>query len=159
VLIFNRLGRGGRMAPEAAARFHGVAIDGASFAEHVPERLPLGTRPAAPPASRARIRVLPAPGELALLEGALGRRFVDFFEGRMPIAGRRGAMKGAEAVLLVRGSEQVWKAASDDRHAELADDGTYAECSAAEPETAAGWPSVAQFCEQTLLMERSSRVG
>jgi hypothetical protein len=116
-LVFNPLGMGGRMPPEQAARFQAAAIEPARLAEDVPE----GIR-----AYWERVRLLHQHGvleyeffsgaaDLALLalEGALRRRFVDFYEGRIPVVSRRRPTRGAEAVLLARRFERVWEAARD----------------------------------------------
>lgn len=113
-LVFNPLGLGGRMPPEQAARFQASTIEPARLAEDVPE----GIRD-----YWERVRLLhqhgvleyeffSAAADVALLalEGALRRRFVDFYDGRIPVVSRRPT-KGAEAVLLVRRFEQVWEAA------------------------------------------------
>jgi hypothetical protein len=56
-----------------------------------------------------------AAADLALLalEGALRRRFVDFYAGRMPVIGKRGANKDTPNELAVRTFEEVWEAAAD----------------------------------------------
>src|SRR3954470_3490608 len=113
-LVFNPLGLGGRMPPEAAARFQASTIETARLAADVPE----GVRD-----YWQRVLLLhqygvleyeffSAAADLALLalEGALRRRFVDFYSGRIPVVGRRGPAKGAAAVLLVRRFEQLWDA-------------------------------------------------
>src|SRR3954462_11944184 len=105
-LVFNSVGLGGRLSPEAAARFQASTIESAMLAEDVPE----GVRD-----YWARVLLLhqhgvleyeffSAAADLALLglEGALRRRFVDFYGGRIPVVGRRGPSKRAEAVLLLR---------------------------------------------------------
>jgi hypothetical protein len=92
-LVFNPLGMGGRMPPEQAARFQAATIEPARLAEDVPE----GIRD-----YWERVRLLhqhgvleyeffSAAADLALLalEGALRRRFVDFYEGRIPVVSRR----------------------------------------------------------------------
>lgn len=99
-LVFNPIGLGGRMPPEQAARFQAAS---ARLAEDVPD----GIRD-----YWERVRLLhqhgvleyqffSAAADLALLalEGALRRRFVDFYDGRIPVIRRRGPTKGAQAVL------------------------------------------------------------
>jgi hypothetical protein len=116
-LVFNPLGLGGRMPPEQAARFQAATIEPARLAEDVPE----GIRD-----YWERVRLLhqhgvleydffSAAADLALLalEGALRRRFVDFYDGRIPVIRRRGPTKGAQAVLLVRLFEQIWDGARE----------------------------------------------
>src|SRR3954451_18963130 len=116
-LVFNPLGLGGRMPPEQAARFQAATIESARLAEDVPE----GIRD-----YWERVRLLhqhgvleyeffSAAADLALLalEGALRRRFVDFYDGRIPVIRRRGPTKGAQAVLLVRLLEQIWAGARE----------------------------------------------
>jgi hypothetical protein len=116
-LVFNPLGLGGRMPPEQAARFQMATIEAARLAEDVPE----GIRD-----YWERVRLLhqhgvleyeffSAAADLALLalEGALRRRFVDFYDGRIPVIRRRGPTKGAQAVLLVRLFEQIWDGARE----------------------------------------------
>jgi hypothetical protein len=116
-LVFNPLGLGGRMPPEQAARFQAATIEPARLAEDVPA----GIRD-----YWDRVRLLhqhgvleyeffSAAADLALLalEGALRRRFVDFYDGRIPVVRRRGPTKGAQAVLLVRLFEQIWDGARE----------------------------------------------
>jgi hypothetical protein len=116
-LVFNPLGLGGRMPPEQAARFQAATIEPAKLAEDVPD----GIRD-----YWERVRLLhqhgvleyeffSAAADLALLalEGALRRRFVDCYDGRIPVIRRRGPTKGAQAVLLVRLFEQVWEGARE----------------------------------------------
>ena len=116
-LVFNPLGMGGRMPPDAAAQFQASTIQSARLAADVPE----GVRN-----YWERVLLLhqygvleyeffSAAAELALLalEGALRRRFVDFSSGRVPFVGRRRRNKGAPAVLLVRRFEQLWQASRD----------------------------------------------
>jgi hypothetical protein len=116
-LVFHPLGMGGRLQPEQAARFQAATIAAARLADDVPK----GLRD-----YWERVRLLhqhgvleyeffSAAADLALLalEGTLRRRFVDFYAGRIPVIRRRGATKGAEAVLLVRLFEQVWEASRD----------------------------------------------
>jgi hypothetical protein len=116
-LVFNPLGMGGRMPPEQAARFQAATIEPARLAEDVPE----GIRD-----YWERVRLLhqhgvleyeffSAAADLALLalEGALRRRFVDFYEGRIPVVSRRRPTRGAEAELLAQRFERVWEAARD----------------------------------------------
>jgi hypothetical protein len=116
-LVFNPLGLGGRMPPEQAARFQAATIERARLAEDVPE----GIRD-----YWERVRLLhqhgvleyeffSAAADLALLalEGALRRRFVDFYAGRIPVIRRRGPTKGVRDVLLVRLFEQVWEGARE----------------------------------------------
>jgi hypothetical protein len=113
-LVFNPLGMGGRMPPGQAARFQAATIESARLVEDVPE----GIRDYWHRVWRLHqhgvleYEFFSAAADLALLalEGALRRRFVDFYEGRIPVAGRRGATKGAEAVLLVERFERVWEA-------------------------------------------------
>jgi hypothetical protein len=112
-LVVNPLGMGGRMPPEQAARFQTATIEPARLADDVPE----GIRD-----YWERVRLLhqhgvleyeffSAAADLALLalEGALRRRFVDFYNGRIPVIRRRGPAKDAQAVLLVRLFEQIWE--------------------------------------------------
>jgi hypothetical protein len=116
-LVFNPLGMGGRMQPKQAARFQAATIEPARLAEDVPE----GIRD-----YWERVRLLhqhgvleyeffSAAADLALLalEGALRRRFIDFYEGRIPVLSRRRPTRGAEAVLLAQRFERVWEAARD----------------------------------------------
>jgi hypothetical protein len=116
-LVFNPLGLGGRMPPEQAARFQAATIERARLAADVPE----GIRD-----YWERVRLLhqhgvleyeffSAAADLALLalEGALRRRFVDFYDGRIPVIRRRGPTKGVRDVLLVRLFEQVWEGARE----------------------------------------------
>jgi hypothetical protein len=116
-LIFNPLGLGGRLPADQAARFQAATIEPARLAVDVPE----GIRD-----YWERVRLLhkhgvleyeffSAAADLALfaLEGALRRRFIDFYNGRIPVAYRRRPTKGAEATLLVRRFNQVWQAARD----------------------------------------------
>jgi hypothetical protein len=65
---------------------------------------------------------------------------------------------GSWRAIVADGPWDAYQHIRNHGHAELADDGTCPECSVAEVETVVGWPSVAQLCEQTLLMERSWRV-
>lgn len=105
------------MPPNAAARFQASTIESARLVDDVPQ----GLRD-----YWERVRLLhqhgvleyeffSAAADLALLalEGALRRRFVDFYAGRVPVVRRRGPTKGAEAVLLVQRFERVWEAARD----------------------------------------------
>jgi hypothetical protein len=116
-LVFNPLGLGGRMAPEQAARFQAATIEPARLAEDVPE----GIRD-----YWERVRLLhqhgvleyeffSAAADLALLalEGALRRRFVDFYDGRIPVVRRRGPTKGSQDVLPVKLFEQIWDGARE----------------------------------------------
>lgn len=116
-LVFNPLGMGGRMPPGVAARFQASAIEAARLAEDVPkgvrdywERVLLLHQHGV-----LEYEFFSAAADLALLalEGALRRRFVDFYAGRIPVVARRGRTKGAEAVLRVRRFEQVWEVARD----------------------------------------------
>jgi hypothetical protein len=116
-LVFNPLGLGGRMPPEQAARFQAATIERARLAADVPEEIRDYWE---------RVRLLhqhgvleyeffSAAADLALLalEGALRRRFVDFYDGRIPVIRRRGPTKGVRDVLLVRLFEQVWEGARE----------------------------------------------
>jgi hypothetical protein len=50
---------------------------------------------------------------LLVIEGALRVRFLEFYEGRVPVVGRRKKLKGAEATLLARAFDDVWRASRD----------------------------------------------
>jgi hypothetical protein len=116
-LVSNPLAMGGRMPPEQAARLQAATIEPARLAEDVPEGLPDYWE---------RVRLLHQHGVLEYeffsaaadlarlaLEGALRRRLVDFYEGGIAVVRRRGATKGAQAVLLVERFEQIREAARD----------------------------------------------
>ena len=116
-LVFNSFGFGGRLQPEAAARFQASTVASARLAEGVPEgirsyweRVLLLHRHGV-----LEYEFFSAAADLSLLalEGALRRRFVDFYSGRVPVVGRRRNTRGAEAVLLVQRFEQLWDAARE----------------------------------------------